>query len=373
MTRCTECIVAGHRGFKAKYTENTITGFTKCYETGATMFETDTWTTLDEVLVISHDVNTKRIFCNENGEEADYNILQSYFSQLKNLRTIESGEPILTFKALLQWFFDYVKEHGGADSDHRIMLDIKNANPPKILQLIVRDLLEVHLDLEWWFPRVQLGVWNLRFVKYLNQDPYFQKVLGPTKPHNGFSQFDVLHISASWQDSMTYMAYNEYVESLPEPRFKVYVTGVSLIYISTWCTDFVTVFLPAARKQNLKLFSWTVNTVAQLDYFCHLCMVARIREYGVISDWPDKMIQFLGRIESGAKEEKQALVPRVHIPFMFRVSNFFFRGFLYFSGVRALAANPHQFGTRVDPSEVVVFRARLSQRIFAFLQHRRIF
>lgn len=376
MTRCSECLVVGHRGFKARYTENTITGFTKCFETGATMFETDTWTTLDEVLVISHDVNTKRIFCDEDGNEADYNILQSYYSQLKDLRTIQSGERMLTFKGLLTWFVEYVKRYGEDDSEHRIMLDIKNANPPKILQLIVRDMLEVHDDLAWWFPRIQLGVWNLRFVKYLNQDLYFQEKLGATVPQNGYRQFDVLHISGSWQDSMTYLAYNEYLAAIRSEKFKIFVTGVSLIYITTWSTDFVTKFLPAAKKQDLKLFTWTINNLAQLEYFCNLCHTAQIREYGVISDWPDKMIDHLNDIDvSNEKVEHKPLIStqEVAIPWSFKFSHCLFLTFMYFAGVRLGLGDHSQFSTPVDPHEIIMFKAKWFQKVFAFLQHQGIF
>lgn len=376
MTRCTDCLVVGHRGFKAKYTENTITGFTKCFETGATMFETDTWTTKDEVLVISHDVNTRRIFCDENGDETDFNILESYYDQLKNLRTIQSGELMLTFKGLLTWFVEYIKEYGEDDSEHKIMLDIKNANPPKILQLIIRDMLEVHDDLSWWFPRIQFGVWNLRFVKYLNQDPYFQKHFGMTKPRYGYNHPDILHISGSWQDSMTYLAYNEFLRASDNDRFKFYITGVSMIYISTWSKDFVTKFLPALKAQNLKLFTWTINNVAQLEYFCNLCQAAQIREYGIISDWPDKMVSYLSEIEEPKeKTEHSALVLArdFYVPWRLRIPNYLCMAIFSLSGVKIDSAPTAKFSSTVDPNEKVVLKATWFRKVFAFLQLRGIF
>lgn len=340
------------------------------------MFETDTWTTVDEVLVISHDVNTKRVFCDEYGNETDYNILQSYYEQLKDLRTIDSGEPLMTFKQLLTWFIDYIRRYGEDDSEHRIMLDIKNANPPKILQLIVRDLLEVHNDLSWWFPRIQLGVWNLRFVKYLNQDPYFQSKFSQASPRDGYNHFDILHISASWQDSMTYLAYNEYLNTIPSERFKFFVTGVSLIYITTWSTDFITKFIPAIKKQDLKMYTWTINTIAQLEYFCNLCLTAQIKEYGIISDWPDKMIEHLRDIEAPKEKNEEAplvTAEQIAVPWKFRASNCLFRTFLYFAGVKIMPANNGDFASKVDPHEVILFKAKWFQRVFAFLQQRGIF
>ncbi|KAF8001262.1 hypothetical protein HF325_003763 [Metschnikowia pulcherrima] len=258
-----ECLVVGHRGFKGKHTENTIHGFERCFETGATIFETDVWTTRDEVLVISHDVNTKRVFCDEDGNETDFNILETDFEQLRPLRTIGSGEPLLTFQDVLRWFVGYVKEMTSR-AEFKILLDLKNANPPKLLRLLFEDMLAVHDDLAWWFPRIQIGVWNLRFVKYLNQDPYFQTLFLGLQPYNGYSCFDIYHILLSWQDSMVYLGYNDYLATLPKNRYKFRVAGVSLIHVSTWSADFLEKFMPAAKRQDLKLYTWTVNRVSQL-------------------------------------------------------------------------------------------------------------
>lgn len=376
MTRCTDCVVLGHRGFKGRYTENTITGFTKCFETGATTFETDVWTTKDEVLVISHDMNTKRVFCDEEGNETNFNILESYYDQLKNLRTIQSGELMLTFKGVLRWFVGYIKDYGEEESEHRIMLDVKNANPPRILQLVIRDMLEVHDDLSWWFSRIQFGVWNLRFVRYLNQDPYFQKHFDLTTPNKGYSHPDILHISGSWQDSMTYLAYNEYLRASDNDRFKFFVTGVSIIYISTWSTDFVTKFVPALKAQDLKLFTWTINNIAQLEYFCHLSLAAKIREYGIISDWPDKMVDYLHDIESPKEaSEYSALVSpdKLSVPWKLRVTNVLFLALLYVCGIKFVTGRTNQFSSSVDPNEKMIFPAKTFQKVFAFLQRKGIF
>lgn len=377
MTRSSECLVIGHRGFKAQYTENTLFGFGKCFETGATVFETDVWTTIDEVLVISHDVNTKRIFCDADGNEADYNILQSYYDDIKDLRTIQSGELMLTFRQLLRWFREYVQTHDEATSEHRIMLDLKNANPPRLLRLIVRDLLEVHDDLSWWFPRIQWGVWNLRFIKYLNQDPYFQDVFGAVKPEGGLAHFDILHISVSWQDSLNYLAYNEYVDALPNDRFKFKVTAVSMIYIATWSSDFLTKFMPALQKQGLKFYSWTINTLPQLKYFCAFNTTYNVKEYGVITDSPDKMMKFVGEVEqeqSNSGDENKSLVPQQPVvPFKFKFFHFLYGGFKLWAGLRRIPGASQSFDERVDPLEILIIRPSLAQRLFAFLQHRGIF
>lgn len=367
MTVLTLCIVAGHRGFKGEYCENTILGFQKCFETGATMFETDVWTTKDGVLVISHDVNTKRVFCDKDGNETNFNILETNYDDLKELRTIGSGEKLLSFKDLLTWFVGYIKESGS--SDHRIMLDIKRLNPPKLLQLLVKDMLDVHSDLRWWIPRVQLGLWDLRFIKYLNQDQYFQDVFGEIDPIEGFRHFDVLHISGSWEDSLRYMAYNEYVDSLRDDRFKFKITGISLIYVTTWSSGFLTKFLPVLKKQDLKLYTWTINNFVQLDYFVNVGRAAHIREYGVISDFPDKMVEHLEKEDT---ESTVLVASEIAIPFKMRLASWCFSTYLKFATLRGQV--PVEFEGEVDPNErVSVGINKFSLYFFATLQKYGIF
>lgn len=280
-------VITGHRGFKAKYTENTIHGFKKCYGTGATVIETDLWLTKDNVLVISHDISTKRIFCDKDGNETDYNILETNYEDLKDLQTIESGERLLTFPDVLNWFYDYVTKHNS--DDHKLMLDIKRYNPTKLLKYLIKDLLSVHDDLGWWLHRLQFGVWDLSFVKYLNQDTFFQKHFRDLHNKLGYQQFDVFHISVDWRDSVHYLAYNAYLDSLPDEDIKFKVTGVSLLYISTWSIGFLTKFVPLLKIQDLKLYSWTINNNLQFDYLLNLGRIADLKEFGIITDHPDLM------------------------------------------------------------------------------------
>lgn len=360
-----KCLVVGHRGFKGKHTENTLHGFERCFDTGATIFETDVWTTKDEVLVISHDVNTKRVFCDENGQETNYNILETDFAQLKPLRTIGSGEPLLTFQDLLRWFVDHVKKTGRTQC--KIMLDLKNANPPKLLRLLFQDMLAVYGDLAWWFPRIQIGVWSLRFVKYLNQDQLFQDLFRDTQSYDGYTCFDIYHISLSWQDSTVFLAYNEYLDTLEKDRFKFKVAGISLIHVSTWSTDFLEKFMPAVKIQNLKLYTWTVNREAQLRYFCTLCQTWDLKEYGVITDFPDLMVGVLshGWFEDRVSLQKPAL--NIVIPKRFMIFAWIVKISMYFAKPAQLSSNV-LFESPVLPHEKLCVKPKLGTKIFALLQ-----
>ena len=52
--------VEGHRGYAAKYPENTLISFKAALELGVDAFEFDVWLTKDKVPVIMHDGNAKR-------------------------------------------------------------------------------------------------------------------------------------------------------------------------------------------------------------------------------------------------------------------------------------------------------------------------
>jgi glycerophosphoryl diester phosphodiesterase len=83
----------GHRGAKAYETENTIESFRKAIELGANAIEFDLQQTFDNMLVVSHDDNLKRVF----GQ--DISIAGSLLRDLKAL----TGEKIPTFQEALEF------------------------------------------------------------------------------------------------------------------------------------------------------------------------------------------------------------------------------------------------------------------------------
>lgn len=353
------CAVVGHRGFKAKYTENTLSGFLKCFQTGAMSFETDLWMTKDHVLVISHDVNTNRIFCDGNGRKTSYNILETDYEVLKTPRTIESGEPLFRFTDLLQWFVAYVNENDAA-GERKMMLDLKAANPPVLLKLIVQDMLSVHSELAWWFPRIQLGVWHLRFIKYLNQDPELQQLFLETQPYRGYTHFELIHISYSWKSSMIFAEYNEYLERAHANLFKFKTTGVSLIYTNTWSTKFVKNFMPTVKQQTWSLYTWTCNTKPQLTYFCKVCQFDDVKAYGVITDHPDTMVELCDDVIAPVSPPKASFSQRLTSYILGTVS-------------RCPRVDDGSFDSYVEPLQMQSVKMTPGKKIFAYLQQIGIF
>lgn len=361
-------LVCGHRGFKGKYTENTLNSFDKCFETGATLIETDLWITRDDVLVISHDNNTKRVFCGPNGEVADFDILDSTYDEIKDLQTIETGERLLTFKDVLEWFAHYIKTHDNSN-EHKLMLDIKKLNPAKLVKYLIKDLLKVINDIGWWLHRLILGIWDLGIIKFLNQDKYFQDVFGNgSKNVLGYGQFDIFHISVSWKDSLHYMNYNLYVDSLPKDgsvRFKA--TGVSIIYLLTWSTRFLTKFIPRLKSQRMKLYMWTINTIDQFEYLMNIGRIAHISEYGIITDYPqymmtyrDKCLYFQDFSDTEIASEVTRLTKysshydtenehaTVPLSIKQRILYLFYKSFNYLGGVKRVTDEELQFDSFVN-------------------------
>lgn len=72
--------VEGHRGFCAKYPENTMISFQAALELGVDAIEFDVWLTADKVPVLIHDGNCRRT-CGENVHVRDLTL-----SEVKKLR-----------------------------------------------------------------------------------------------------------------------------------------------------------------------------------------------------------------------------------------------------------------------------------------------
>ena len=92
--------VAAHRGWKAKYPENTLEAFSAALALGVDQLETDVRVTKDGALVLVHDATVDRT-TNGSGKVCDFTL-----AELKQLQT-EGGCQIPTFEELM----DLVKDH----------------------------------------------------------------------------------------------------------------------------------------------------------------------------------------------------------------------------------------------------------------------
>lgn len=333
--------VYGHRGFKAQYPENTLTGFKHCLATEAVGIETDVWLLRDGVAIISHDPNTKRVFCHPDGLEADYNILDTDYEVLKPLVDIESREPLMTFAELLQWF---VPTQDLKEFDQKLMMDIKIANPPRILVTLFEDMLATKNDVAWWSRHLSLGLWHLDFVKFLNQDKFFQQFDPEVK-------FEVINILFSWTLLMPFVDYNLYLRNNGQSRTWP-VTAILLIYLLTWTPLFVSKFVPILKANDLALFSWTINWKAQSDYLKKVADTAQL-SWGMVSDKPDEAVEWVLAAEGSELGWSQ------------RALGWGFDRFFH----KPVVSTPDLFATRVDPDHGhELKRSKLGMWVFQWLQ-----
>lgn len=159
-----QCIA--HRGYKAKYAENTLLAFQAAIdEGGADAIETDIHLTKDDVVVLSHDTDLKRCFGRtERIIECDWNFL----SQLRTIKSPQEGMPRLS--DLLRYMSHQTRQNKW------ILLDIKLDNDAeKVMTLIAETLASVESGPRSWHSRVVLGIWAAKYldlcVKYLTGYP----------------------------------------------------------------------------------------------------------------------------------------------------------------------------------------------------------
>ena len=89
-------LVAGHRGYKAKYPENTMLGFREALKLSVDMLEIDLRLSRDEQLVLMHDSTLDRTTDGHGRVESH---------TLKELQAFDAGrgERIPTFEEFLDW------------------------------------------------------------------------------------------------------------------------------------------------------------------------------------------------------------------------------------------------------------------------------
>ncbi|GAB6189975.1 glycerophosphodiester phosphodiesterase family protein [Marinitoga arctica] len=92
-------VILGHRGYKAKYPENTILSYLKALEFGADGVELDVQLSKDGALIIHHDDNFEKI----NGDKTKINDLTS--KEIKKIKI--NGEPVPTLEEVFIKLPDY--------------------------------------------------------------------------------------------------------------------------------------------------------------------------------------------------------------------------------------------------------------------------
>ncbi|KAI9694841.1 MAG: gamma-tubulin [Bathelium mastoideum] len=144
-----------HRGYKARYPENTLKAFAGAAEVGAHAIETDLHLSKDGVVVISHDASLKRCF------GKDHNIIDCDWKYLSTLKTLkEPHEPMPRLLDLLA----FLKKP--AYQDLWVLLDIKvDVDAGDMMRLLAQTIEQVEpVEGRPWNKRIMLGCWTLEYI-----------------------------------------------------------------------------------------------------------------------------------------------------------------------------------------------------------------
>jgi len=114
-------LIFAHRGYSAKFPENSIKAFVKAFEVGADGIELDVRLTRDGELIVFHDEDMKRIFgLDRKGRDMDY-------SDIEKLRF--RGEKIPKLKEVLdvipqdRWLIVEVKEFDAGEAATQMVIE----------------------------------------------------------------------------------------------------------------------------------------------------------------------------------------------------------------------------------------------------------
>ncbi|KAK9235799.1 PLC-like phosphodiesterase [Lipomyces kononenkoae] len=257
----------GHRGFSAKYAENTLSGLQAAIEGDADAIETDVHMSSDGVVVISHDPSTKRVFGNNGGLIKN----RPYFGDLDKLRTLRPPhEKMPLLRDLLQLFVSHVKFE-----DKWLVIDVKADNDVNIIESIALTMKEIKDDFAFWNARIVLGIWMVKFL------PYCEKYL----PHT-----PIMHIGANiW--------YARKFVEVPT------LVGFSMLLATLYSTDGYAL-IRESRAAGIAMYVWTVNP----DESMRMCLALQVD--AVLTDNPVRFAElrteYLHRQADGTENEIEA-------------------------------------------------------------------
>ncbi|KAH7555507.1 hypothetical protein BM1_07130 [Bipolaris maydis] len=246
-----------HRGYKAKFAENTLAAFKGAVEVGADGLETDLHLTRDGVVVLSHDKDLKRCF------GRDEKIIDCDYEFISKLRTLkEPHEPMPRLSDLLE----YLAQPGLENI--WVLLDIKLDNDADDVMRLIGDTIRSvpPLPSRPWQSRIVLGCWA---AKYL---PLCSRYLP------GFS---VSHIGFS-----TLIA--SYFFTVPNVSFNM----AQAVLMTPWGR----LFIRKAQSDGRPVYAWTVNEESRMRWDI------RHGLDGVVTDDPKLFVQVRDSWHEGVKD-----------------------------------------------------------------------
>ncbi len=157
-------LVYGHRGYSAKYPENTLLSFQKAIEYGADGIELDVHLTKDKKIVVCHDETIDRTF-NGSGliSEMTLEELRRYDSQGQKIPTLEEVFDLIgpLFKINVELKTDVIESD---ELVFRTVKLIKERNPDRVIissfnhkSILYARELDKNLKLAFLFGELHIG------------------------------------------------------------------------------------------------------------------------------------------------------------------------------------------------------------------------
>lgn len=247
-----------HRGYKAKYPENTMGAFAGAIDVGAHALETDVHMTKDGVVVLSHDATLKRCFGRTE------KIIDCDWSFLAPLETTD--EPKQHMPRLCD-LLDYLAHE--EREEIWVLLDIKlDNNAEDIMRLIASTLSSVPpTPSRPWNTRIVLGCWSAKHI--------------PLAAHH-LPGYPITHIGFSTSYARQFLlvpnvSFNMLLPILMAPGGRK--------------------FLADARKAHKPVLAWTVNETKKMEW----CIRRNLD--GVVTDDPKLFLEVCGRWDAEREDE----------------------------------------------------------------------
>ncbi|KAF7728363.1 hypothetical protein EC973_006171 [Apophysomyces ossiformis] len=219
--------VVAHRGFSARYPENTMQAYRKAVEAGTTGLEGDIRLTKDGEVIMMHDLTLDRTTTG-SGPIKDHN----WHGDIENLVTKKGQQPVPRFIEVLELLIS-----NEVDDNMYMVVDIKFDNPLKILDAL-HELFQ-HESIQPHIPtlkkRLIIGIWDSTFL---------------ARSKELFEGFRFCFIGLSLEAARTNYLYSCDAVSL---HFAILASSEGQAYIKE------------AHALQKRVFCWTINKVEQME------------------------------------------------------------------------------------------------------------
>ena len=277
----TEFDIQGHRGCRGILPENSIPAFLHAIELGVTTLEMDAVISKDELVIISHEPFMSAEICNAPyGEEIlkdnealhnlyqlDYNEIKAYDCGTKYHERFPNQESLATYKPSLLELIETINTRlsNEISSTLRYNIEIKrkkkwdNSHHPSYKRFA--DLVIDQIRAAQILPQSTVQCFDIETLQYL---------------HKQYPEVDLVYLIEDKLDYRQNIEELGFVPQIYSPNYKL-VSAELVRYCKT---------------QQMILIPWTVNEMTDMEILINMGV------HGIISDYPDRLISVVSRLNT---------------------------------------------------------------------------